>query len=332
MRIGYIGAGNIAGVMARTVQQMNNARNYCVAARDLTRAKAFKKEYGFEKAYGSYEEMLSDENVDLIYIATPHSHHAEHMKLCIQYGKPVLCEKSFTTNAAEAKEVLDLAKKNNVFVTEAIWTRYMPSRKMIADIIANGTIGEIRYVTANLGYHIDHLERIVNPALAGGALLDLGVYTINFARMILGSNIKGIVSSAICTDTGVDAQHNITLTFGDNRMASLSSTISCTTNRDGIIYGTDGYLVIENINNPQSLSIYHSDYQLLEKISVPVGISGYEYEVEAALSAIAEGKTECLEMPHAETIAVMEMMDECRRNWGVIYPWEQEIKTELESY
>ena len=197
IRMGFIGAGGIAREMAATVKGMIAAgnREIClsaVAARDPERARAFAGTYGFQESYGSYEEMLSDENVDLVYVATPHSHHLEHAKLCISYGKPVLCEKSFTANAAQARELLDYAAEKKVFITEAIWTRYMPSRKMIDDIIASGELGEIKMLTANLGYELTDKDRMLRPDLAGGALLDVGVYPINFARMIFGDKISDL--------------------------------------------------------------------------------------------------------------------------------------------
>ncbi len=151
MKVGILGAGRIAATMAKTLNGMKEAQCYAVASRSLEKAEAFAQKNHVEKAYGSYEEMLSDENVDLVYIATPHSHHLEHGKLCISYGKPVLCEKSFTANAAQARELLDYAAEKKVFITEAIWTRYMPSRKMIDDIIASGELGEIKMISANLG-------------------------------------------------------------------------------------------------------------------------------------------------------------------------------------
>ena len=176
MNIGFIGAGQIANTMAYTMQRMEDVNLYAVAARDLDRAEAFAARYGFEKAYGSYGEMLLDPNVELVYIATPHSHHAEHMKLCIAHGKHVLCEKAFTLNAAQAREVAALAKEKGVYVAEAIWTRYMPSRAMINEVLASGVIGNITAMTANLCYPVSSRERCIQPELAGGALLDVGIY------------------------------------------------------------------------------------------------------------------------------------------------------------
>ena len=183
MKVGIIGAGRIAANMAKTLNGMDDAVAYAIAARNLDRAQKFAKEWGFEKAYGSYEELVNDPEVELIYIATPHPFHIEHAKLCITHGKPVLCEKPFTVNAAGAKEVFDLAKEKEVFITEAIWTRYLPSRKIIDDIIASGEIGELKGISANLGYDMRTKERLINPELAGGALLDVGIYPLNFASM-----------------------------------------------------------------------------------------------------------------------------------------------------
>ena len=169
MKIGILGAGHIASTMAKTLNAMEgDVKCHAVASRDLERAKNFASEHCIQKAYGSYEELACDPDVEIIYIATPHSHHAEHARLCIEHGKAVLCEKAFAKNASEAKSVLDFAKEKNVLVTEAIWTRYMPSRKLIDEIIASGIVGKITSLTANLHYNISHHERLVNPACEGG--------------------------------------------------------------------------------------------------------------------------------------------------------------------
>ena len=206
MKIGILGAGGIAVQMAKTVAGMKDVENYAVAARRFERAQAFAEKYGFSKAYGSYEEMLADPQVDLVYIATPHSHHYLHAKMCLEAGKNVLCEKAFTVNADQARKLFALAKEKNLLITEAIWTRYMPSRKMIDDIISSGVIGEVTAVTANLNYAISEVERIRKPELAGGALLDVGVYTINFASMVLGDKQqilygKGYIEDVLCGKT-----------------------------------------------------------------------------------------------------------------------------------
>ena len=322
MKVGILGAGNIAGTMARTLNGMKDATAYAVAARDLERAQSFAKEYQVEKAYGSYEEMLQDENVDLVYIATPHSHHLEHGKLCISYGKPVLCEKSFTANAAQARELLDDAREKGVFITEAIWTRYMPSRKIVTDIIESGELGDVHMLSANLGYRLIDKERLTNPELAGGALLDVGVYPLNFASMFFGNDIENITSSCVKFDTGVDGQAGMILTYKDGRMATLHTGMYAATEQYGIIYGSKGYLIAYNINNIDKIEVFSSDRKLIRTIHVPEQITGYEYEVEACMRALNEGRLECEEMPHSETIRLMEQMDTLRAQWGIRYPFE----------
>lgn len=323
MKFGILGAGNIAQTMANTISKMTGVESYAVASRDIGKATDFAAKNGFLKAYGSYEELVQDEEVELIYIATPHSHHYSHAKLCIEHGKPVLCEKAFTANAMQAKEILALAKERKVFITEAIWTRYMPSRERINAIIDSGLIGDVTSVTANLGYAIDHAERLIKPDLAGGALLDLGVYPINFACMILGSNYSEVSSTAILTDTGVDSMNTITLSYADGKMASLHSTFKARTNRMGVVSGTQGYMEIQNINNCEEIRVYNINDELLKKETFTGQITGFEYEVEACVEALKNGLLECPQMPHSEIIKIMELMDSLRKEWGVIYPWDE---------
>ena len=323
MNIGFIGAGRIANTLASTMARMEDVNLYGVAARDLERAQAFAAQYGFDKAYGSYEEMLRDPNVELVYIATPHSHHAEHMKLCIAHGKNILCEKAFTLNAAQAREIATLAKAKGVYVAEAIWTRYMPSRAMIDEILASGIIGNVTALTATLCYPVAYKERCIRPELAGGALLDVGVYCLNFALMHFGDDIERMDSSVRMTDTGVDGQESITLHYRDGRIAVLTAGILSRSDRKGIFYGDKGYIIVENINNPQSISVYDLTDTLVKKIEVPAQITGYEYQIREAMARIRAGETESASMPLDTTIAVMERMDALRKDWGLIYPMER---------
>ena len=323
MNIGFIGAGRIANTLASTMARMEDVNLYAVAARDLDRAQAFAAQYGFDKAYGSYEEMLRDPNVELVYIATPHSHHFEHMKLCIAHGKNVLCEKAFTLNAAQAREIAALARERGVYVAEAIWTRYMPSRAMINEVLASGIIGNISTLTCNLSYPVTYKERIVQPELAGGALLDVGIYGLNFALMHFGDDILRTDSSVRFTDTGVDAMETITLHYRDGRMAVITSGVLARGDRKGIFYGDKGYIIVENINNPQSISVYDLTDTLVKKLDVPAQITGYEYQIREAMARIRAGEIEAASMPLDTTIAVMERMDALRKDWGLIYPMEQ---------
>ena len=323
MNIGILGAGSIARQMAYTISKMDNAINYAIASRDYKKSQKFAKEFRVIKAYGSYEEMIKDPEAELVYIATPHSLHYEHAKLCLNNGKHVLCEKAFTINEKQAEELFEIAKEKNLFITEAIWTRYMPMRKTLDDILESDVIGELHSLTANLGYRINNVPRLVDPNLAGGSLLDVGVYTLNFASMVFGNNIKDISSTVIKTDTGVDAQNSITLYYENNRMAILHSTMMSRTDRRGIIYGSKGYIEVENINNCEGIKIYSLDGNLIDEYKTPKQITGYEYEVEASIKAIKNGELECIEMPHSETLIIMRLMDKLRNNWGIKYPFEE---------
>lgn len=393
MNLAILGAGRIATTMATTVSQMDEVNLYAIVARDGGRAKAFAEKYGAEKSYGSYEEMLRDDQVDLVYIATPHSLHCEHAKLCINYGKPVLCEKAFTQNAAEAREVLELAHQKKVFITEAMWTRYTPQSlklrqllfgeeafcwnpsmtsacgnteeemlsgnhqtrrnqmasnptltgqtaldQMVSNIPVSkavdgtgesvcqnivagekrpggGRIGKIVGLTANLGYSLLDKERMVRPELAGGALLDLGVYTLNFATWVLGDDVQSLSTSMVLHETGVDKSEFINLVYPDGTIAGLFNTMEAVSDRRGIIFGTEGRLEVENTNNYEEIRIYNNRYELVETIPQPQQITGYEYEVLACKRALEAGALECEEMPHAHTLRVMELLDEIRGRW-----------------
>lgn len=323
MKIGILGAGNISRKVAPALVALPEIECYAVASRDLEKAKTFAAEFGFEKVYGSYEALLSDPAVELVYVATPHSHHYEHMMLCLEHGKNVICEKAFTMNAQQAKRICAAAKERGLYAAEAIWTRYMPSRKMIQDILDSGIIGKPNTLTANLSYVISGVRRIYDPALAGGALLDIGVYGLNFALMHFGSDIVRVESSVTKMDTGVDGMEVITLHYRDGRMAVLTHSVYCRSDRMGIIHGDKGYLVVENINNPQSIQVFDTEDRLLARYTVPEQVNGYEYEFAEAARCIAEGKLEADSMPHADTIEVMELMDSLRKSWGVVYPQEQ---------
>lgn len=329
MNVAILGCGTIALEMAKTLRMMRDAGEdvclYAAAARELARAEAFCEKEGFERAYGSYEEMLSDPAVELVYIATPHSHHAEQIKLCLAHGKAILCEKAFTKSANEAREVLALAEEKGILLTEAIWTRYMPSRQIIADLIASGALGKVQYVSANLHYYSEFKERIYKPELAGGALLDIGIYPLNFACMFLGADFERIESDVQLMDSGVDRQEHFSLFYPDGCVAQLSSGVASRSNREGMICGTKGYLTVDNVNNPTRATMWLDEekYEIAHDIPLPPQFTGYEYQVRSCMKALAEGAVECPEMPHAETIRMMEIMDGLRARWGVRYPGEE---------
>jgi predicted dehydrogenase len=325
MKVGILGAGNIAGKMAQTLNLMSGAEPYGIASRDYEKAKNFAQTWHFQKAYGNYEELLSDPQVELVYVATPHSHHYEQMKQSLEHGKHVLCEKSFTVNAAQAEEICSLGKQKKLLVAEAIWTRYLPMRKVMDDILAAGAIGKPAALYANLAAPIAELrERNHKPELAGGALLDMGVYTINFAFMSFGSdNIRDIQTSMEAYHTGVDASSTTVITYKDGKKAILFSSLVAKGDRLGIVYGDKGYIRFKNINNCEGIEVYGTDDKPVAFYYTPKQFTGFEYQVEACKRAIEKGELECPEMPHAEIIKVMKTMDTIRKIWGLKYPFEK---------
>lgn len=323
MKLGFLGAGSIANAMAYTINNMQESVVlYAVAARDLDRAEDFAKKYGFQKAYGSYEEMLEDEQVELVYISTPIALHYPHIKMCLEHGKHVLCEKGFVLNRAQAEEVFDLAEQKGLLLTEAIWTRYMPCRRMIDDLLEQKIIGNATSLTANLGYSLAHVERLQNIGLGGGTVLDLSIYTLNFACMVFKEEVESI--HAVCTKTerGVDGQNSITLKFENGRIATLFSSFVVQTDRRGVIYGDKGYIEVQNINNCEKITVYDLDRKVILEENVPEQITGMEYEVSSCEKALKEHRLECPEMPHAESLRMMGIMDEIRRQLDVRFPQE----------
>jgi len=322
-KIGIIGAGWIAEKMAMTLRNNpHGCQSYAVASRTLDKAQVFASKWEVEKAYGSYEEIVKDPDVDLIYIATPHSHHYAHTRLALEHGKPCLVEKAFTANAREAAELLALAKDKGVFITEAIWTRYMPLSHKVKEIMESGVIGQPRLLTATLCYMMENKERIIRPELCGGALLDLGVYCLNFARMYFGTDIVKTVTNCHIGPTGMDMQECISLSYADGKMANLQSGALCLNDRQGIINGTEGYIRVDNINCPELIEVYRN-YELIASYPKPADmITGYEYQVFECKRCIEQGLLESPMMPHAETLSIMQQMDELRKEWGVVYPMD----------
>lgn len=321
-KVGIIGAGWIADKMAISLAPLKDYCVYAVASRSLKKAQSFAEEHQVEKAYGSYLELVLDKDVDLVYVATPHSHHYEHAMLAIENGKPTLVEKAFTANAKEAESLIKAAKDKGVFITEAIWTRYMPLSLKVIELMESGIIGKPRVLTATLCYMMEEKERIVRPELCGGALLDLGVYTLNFARMYFGTNIQKTVTNCILGPTGMDMHESMSLTYADGKMANLQSGALCLNDRQGIISGTEGYIRVDNINCPELIEVYRN-YELVASYGRPEGmVTGYEYQVMECKRCLDEGLLESPYMPHEETISIMKQMDDMRKEWGVKYPMD----------
>ena len=316
MKISVLSTGHMAEKMVEhTLSKLDCTELYSVASRSFENAKEFAARFGFEKAYGSYEELAADPQAGLIYIATPHSCHYADAKMCLEAGRHVLMEKAFTMNAAEAKELTDISEKKNLLLAEGIWTRYMPSRQIIKDILESGAIGEVSSLTSNLCYPLTHKKRCTDPALGGGALLDIGVYPLNFALMAFEEEVKDVQSSAVMSKEGVDLINSVTLTFESGKMALLHSNMTSRSDRHGYIYGSEGFLELENVNNFYAIRRYDNNYCHVCDYEIPRQLSGYEYEIFSCINAIEEGKYECPEMPHSEILRVMKLMDEIRAQW-----------------
>ena len=323
MNVGIIGAGRIAVLMTQTLHGIREqAVPYAIASRSKDKAEQFAREHGVERAYGSYEAMVADPAVDLVYIATPHSEHCANVKLCLEAGKAVLCEKAFTQNAAQARQIIAMAEQKHILLAEAMWPRYMPSRKIIGEAIASGVVGKITMLSANLHYLLTFKERLVKKELAGGALLDVGVYPIDFALMHFGGDVERVESSVQFYHTGVDSAETMTLFWKDGRVASLSAGMLSRSDRKGIFYGEKGYIVVENINNPQSVSAFDDEDRLIKEWQLPPQVTGYEYEVLECKSCLEQGLVECPSMPHKATIQTMEITDSLRRRWHLVYTGE----------
>ena len=322
-KVGIIGAGWIAEKMAEALAPLEDYCVYAIASRSIGKATEFAGRWNIPKAYGSYEDMVKDNDVDLVYIATPHSHHFPHAMLALNAGKPVLVEKAFTANAAEAEELIETARSKGLFITEAIWTRYMPLSHKIKEIMESGIIGKPRVITATLCYMMEFKERILRPDLCGGALLDLGVYALNFARMYFGTDIVRTVSNCHMGPTGIDLQECISLSYADGKMANLQAGTLCLNDRQGIINGTEGYIRVDNINCPEVVEVYRN-YELVERYVKPEDmVNGYEYQVIEARRCIEAGLPESPMMPHQGTLDIMKQMDGLRKEWGVVYPMDR---------
>lgn len=320
LRFAILGAGHIAGKMARTLDFLRGeVRPYAIASRDIGRAMVIANESGFDKSYGSYDEMLADDDVDVVYVATPNNLHVEHTLACLAHGKHVICEKPFALSAGDARRVFDEAEKRGLFVMEAMWTRFHPAVRLIHDVIASGEIGKPRYLQATFGLAISGKERVARPELGGGALLDLGIYPLNFAAMHFGlpdmSRPDAMTSAATLLGTGVDDQSTITLDYGDGRIASLSTSITAAMGAYGRIAGTLGCIEVPALTRCEGFIVRSIPSGDERRVDCHFDFNGYEYEVRAAAKAICAGRTECPGMPWSETLALAEAMESLRRKW-----------------
>ena len=278
LRVGIIGTGWIAEKAAITLNGLKECEAYAVGSRTIEKAEAFARQWNIPKAYGSYTELIADPDIDLVYIGTPHSHHYDVTREALMADKSCLVEKAFMANARQTKEIIDLAHERKVFLAEAIWTRYQPVVKMMRELIAS-RIGEPRMLTATLGYSMGDKPRIMRPDLCGGALLDLGVYALNFVRMFFPVDIVSIESQCVKSKTGMDLTNAISLVLADGMLCNLQSSAQCVGDNIGVVAGTEGNLIIDNINNPQQITVNGPDRTYIETVHVPQQITGYEYQV-----------------------------------------------------
>lgn len=321
-RWGVIGAGMIAKVVCKEIVKSGRHEIVAVFSRTYKNAFALAEKYG-AKCYKTLEEMLADKDVDAVYVATPHSVHYANMTACIDAGKPVLAEKAFTVNAEQAEKVFALAKQRKVVACEAMWTRFQPVVLEIAEAVERGEIGNITSFTGGFSTPATWVkpflsDRLFKPEYAGGALLDVGVYPISFAHMLLG--IPSVIKCRAEIADGIDYCDDITLQYA-GAVCNLSCTIKGLKSFKGVIAGDKGKIVIPNYTRPKKAVVYGEDGR---KARVIKGKRGYVYEFDAFCDSVRRGETECVFMRPSDTVEVMKIMDECRKLTGLVYPHDVE--------
>jgi predicted dehydrogenase len=323
MRWGIIGTGKIAKAFATGLTVLPEAELVAVGSRTAKSANEFADIFGVPHRHASYESLANDPNVDVIYVATPNTLHKENSLLCLQAGKAVLCEKPFTINAAEAEAVIQLARAKELFLMEAMWTRFIPLVGKVRQLLADRVIGDLQMLVADLGFwaDFDPLHRVFNPQLGGGALLDLGVYSISLAWMIFGSPSR-ITSMAELGETGVDEQAAIIMGYDEGQLATLYTSIRTDTPAEAILMGTKGQIRIHPpMFRPTKLTLSLTG-QEDSVIEMPLEGNGYNYQAAEVIRCLQAGKLESNTMPLDETLAIMKAMDQIRDQWGLKYPME----------
>lgn len=324
MNWGILAPGHIARKFAEDLQYVPGARIAAVGSRSLDRALAFAEEFGVEKAYGSYEELVADPKVDVIYVASPHSEHYEHTLLCLNAGKPVLCEKAFALQTQQVREMTTLAKEKGLFLMEAIWSRFHPAILQTLEIVHSGQIGEVVHVQADFGFKAEYdvTKRLFNRDLAGGSLYDIGLYPLFISKLLLGipEEIKAV---GTLTETGVDMNCSMALRYASGATASLFSTFAAKTDTTCTIYGSKGQLFIQSRFHETTGLTFYPEEAMPQSISTERKGWGYAYEAEHVQDCIRQGLTESPLLPHAFSIELMESLVEIRRQIGVVYPGDE---------
>lgn len=320
---GILGTGGIARAFARDLGFLNNHIVAAVGSRTKKSAEEFSLEFPGCTAYASYEELVADSNIDAIYVATPHPAHVANTILALNAGKPVLCEKPFAVNASEARQMVEASINNNVALLEAMWMRFLPHIFEVREILASGVLGEIISVTADHGQRLadQGISRLIEPSLAGGALLDLGIYPVSFAHMVLGVP-ENIQAAAVMTDKGVDASTSMLFTYASGAQAILTTTMIAQTPCRAVIAGINGWLEIDRtFYNPAAMRVHLYDGTTTEYPSKYQGHGLREQAIEFE-KIVRSGRYESEHLTHKHTLEIMDLMDQIRNMIGLKYPGE----------
>jgi predicted dehydrogenase len=323
IRWGILGTGNIAHQFARGLADTADAELVAVGSRSIETANTFGDEFSIPRRHASYDELAADDGVDAVYVSTPHPFHKDNSILLLEHGKAVLCEKPFTINAGETKEVIDVARQRDIFLMEAMWTRYVPAVVRARELIAAGAIGDVRMVQADFGFRagVNPEGRLFNPDLGGGALLDVGIYVTSLASMVLGPRPAEVVSTTQIGETGVDEQSAMLLKYPGGELAVLSCAVRTGTSVEARIFGTEGSILLHSpFFKCDALSVKRGGDE--EHIDLPLEGNGYNYEAAEVGRCLRAGLKESDVMPLDETLALMELLDSIRAQWGLTYPME----------
>ena len=323
IRWGILGPGGIAHKFATGLKAIPDTEIVAVGSRDLRRANTFADTFNVPHRHGSYDELANNPGVDVIYVATPHPFHKACAMLCLEAGKAVLCEKPFTVDAEQAESLIACARKHKQFLMEAMWTRFIPIMVQVREWLTDSVIGEPRMLTADFGNQVpmtvENMKgRLFAPELAGGAMLDIGVYTVSLASMVFGVPTK-ITSLAHIGETGVDEQAAVLLGYDAGQIASLSCAITTRTSQDARIFGTKGAIHIPNFSRATSATLEISGKEPLQ-IEVPFTDNGFEYQILEVNNCLRAGKLESDVMPLDESLSIVKTMDTVREQWGLKYP------------
>ena len=319
---GILGPGGIARAFATDLKTLAGHSVAAVGSRTLSNAEEFVSTFG-GKAYGSYEELVADESVDAIYVATPHPAHKENVIAALNAGKPVLCEKPFAVNAQEAQEMVAAAVANNVALMEAMWSRFLPHYALVREIVASGILGKILTVHADHGQRLadQNIPRLVDPLLAGGALLDLGIYPVSFAHMILGNPTK-ITASGVLTDRGVDGQTSMIFDYASGAQAVLNTTMLEQTPCRAVVAGVNGWLEIDRVfYAPTSMRVTLFDGTVKQYPNTYVG-HGIREQADEFKQLVLSGKQQSEILNWKDTVDIMKTLDTVRSQIGLRYPFE----------